>query len=193
MIKKNASPEAYEILWGRFQDIQTQVVQEYLSGNHPCQPWNLIPSSKLKRIWSSFTATGFVRDEKGLMDIQDMMVENLCRIEVSNIVSGHTSHPMESVLMDYFEDDTELVTEHQDKFCDWAIDLPEGGWRISDYGTPKMFPLMALAIGAQTAKERLVYLDMALNVIHQRSDLASWFIEGGSQTLREISGEGLSH
>ena len=29
-----------------------------------------------------------------------------------------------------------------------------------------------------------------LNVAHQRSDLASWFVQGGSQALSQLSGYG---
>ena len=192
MIKQKASREAVETMWETFRTVQETVVEEYLSGDHPCQPWKLVPAQKLKQIWSSFTATGFIRDEKGLLYVQETIIENLCRLEVNNIVSGHTELEARSVLEDYFGEESLLVEEHQESFCDWAIDLPDGGWRISDYGSSKMFPLAELAIGAVTSEERLVYLDMALNIIHQRSDLAGWFIEGGSKTLFSISGEGIN-
>jgi hypothetical protein len=194
MIKNDASRRAYEIIYDRFYNIQSEVVQEFLSGNYPAgQPWKVVPAAKLERIWKNFTASGFVRNEKGLLDIQDRMIENLCRIEVNNIVSGHTQGKSESVLEDYFDEDDERVGELQEAFCDWLVDLPDGGWRISDYGTPKMFRPLALAVEADTAEERLVYLDMALNIVHQRSDLAAWFVEDGSRTLSGISGQGLTN
>jgi hypothetical protein len=194
MIKNDASRRAYEIIYDRFYNIQSEVVQEFLSGNYPAgQPWRVVPAAKLERIWKNFTASGFVRNEKGLLDIQDRMIENLCRIEVNNIVSGHTQGKSESVLEDYFDEDDERVGELQEAFCDWLVDLPDGGWRISDYGTPKMFRPLALAVEAATAEERLVYLDMALNIVHQRSDLAAWFVEDGSRTLSGISGQGLTN
>ena len=196
MIERKASDDAYQILYEKCDEIQCQVVQEFLSGRYKSgQPWKVVPASKLERIWKGFTATGFVRDEKGLLDIQDRMIENFCRIEVNNLVSGHTPMRMESVLEDYFEEDegSAKAAELQDAFCDWLVDLPDGGWRISDYGTPKMFEPFALAIDAKSAEDRLVYLDMILNIVHQRSDLAAWFVEGGSYTLSGISGQGLTH
>jgi len=58
----------------------------------------------------------------------------------------------------------------------------------SDYGTR---PLQQLAFELKREddySQKLVIIDKMLNVVHQRSDLASWFIEGGSQALSDISG-----
>jgi hypothetical protein len=56
----------------------------------------------------------------------------------------------------------------REKVSDWAIDLPDGGWRISDYGLPKIEKYLGEALMAKTAERRLVFMDMALNVIHQQ-------------------------
>ena len=42
---------------------------------------------------------------------------------------------------------------------------------------------------AKTPEEKIVIIDQILNVAHQRSDLASWFIEGGSYSLSKLSGD----
>lgn len=194
MLKRKASPEAYGVLCERFVDLQSTVAGEFLSGQYPDgQPWKLVPAAKLVRIWNDFSSTGIVRDEKGLDDILDLIIENTARLEINNIVSGHSQLPMETILEDYFDgDDDDRVPELQESFTDWAVDLPDGGWRISDYAVPKLLDALALAVEAKTAEEKLPYLDIALNVVHCRSDLASWFVEGGSSTLVGISGEGLT-
>ena len=49
---------------------------------------------------------------------------------------------------------------------------------------------LALAIETKTDEERIVYMDMFLNVCHQRSDLSEWFVQGGRNTLNKISLQG---
>jgi len=62
-----------------------------------------------------------------------------------------------------------------------------GGY-ITDYG---LKPLRALAIELyreNNPKKKLVLLDRLLNVTHQTSDLAAWFIQGGTNSLDDLSG-----
>ena len=192
-LMKEPSDEGQMALLEQINHSSMVIVNEFLSEKHEHQPMKLVPASKLKRIWGDFTSTGFVRDEKGLENILDRIVENFCRIEVNNVISGHTQLPSKTILEDYLGEDDRRVEELQERFSDWAIDLPDGKWRISDYGTPRMFKPLALALEAKTQEQRLLYLDIVLNIAHQRSDLSSWFIEGGSSTLASISGEGLTH
>ena len=59
---------------------------------------------------------------------------------------------------------------------------------ITDYG---LKPLRSLAIqlyGEQDPKEKLITIDKILNVVHQTSDLAAWFIQGGASALSDLSG-----
>ena len=37
-------------------------------------------------------------------------------------------------------------------------------------------------------ENKLVLIDKILNVVHQRSDMASWFVQGGSAALSDLSG-----
>jgi hypothetical protein len=56
-----------------------------------------------------------------------------------------------------------------------------------------MQPLMTLVgeLRRETKPEdKLVTIDKMLNVVHPRSDMASWFIEGGSSSLSKLSGYG---
>jgi len=38
------------------------------------------------------------------------------------------------------------------------------------------------------AEQKIPIIDKMLNVVHQRSDIAAWFVEGGSQALSQLSG-----
>jgi hypothetical protein len=69
----------------------------------------------------------------------------------------------------------------------WDKESEMGGF-ISDYG---LNPLVTLAgeLRRQTKPEdKLVTIDKMLNVVHQRSDIANWFVEGGSRALSQLSG-----
>lgn len=62
---------------------------------------------------------------------------------------------------------------------------------ISDYGLPVLLDLLPELYHATDSEEILRASDKIFNVVHQRSDLAGFFIEGGSNTLYQMSGEGL--
>ena len=62
-----------------------------------------------------------------------------------------------------------------------------GGF-ISDYGLNPLLTLLGKLLRSEVAEESLVIIDKMLNVVHMRSDIASWFVEGGSDALSSLSG-----
>ena len=42
----------------------------------------------------------------------------------------------------------------------------------------------------ETPELRLAKIDEMLNIVHTRSDIAGWFVEGGSGSLSQLSGYG---
>lgn len=71
-------------------------------------------------------------------------------------------------------------------FFDWAV-LPDGGDAFSDYGLQPLFNVCLEYNEDSTPEETLVIINKALDIYHQRSDLAAAFIEGGSSSLTAIS------
>ncbi len=67
------------------------------------------------------------------------------------------------------------------------FDDENGMARISDYGLEPLFKLLCKLVEDKTSESKLVTIDRILNVVHQRSDIAGWFIEGGSNSLLELS------
>lgn len=65
--------------------------------------------------------------------------------------------------------------------------LPDGGDAYSDYGLDPLFKIISEYNGNNTPEETLVIVNKALDVYHQRSDLAAAFIEGGSKSLSMVS------
>ena len=71
-------------------------------------------------------------------------------------------------------------------FFKWAV-LPDGGDAFSDYGMPQLLSIVNEYDDSSTPEKTLVIVNKALDVYHQRSELAAAFIVGGSSTLDSIS------
>ena len=81
----------------------------------------------------------------------------------------------------------ENVNGYIEDFFDWTVDA-DGTWIMSDYGLKPLYEFLYELKNAKSPEEKLVAIDKMLNVAHQRSDLASWFVEGGSRALNQLSG-----
>ncbi len=68
------------------------------SGGKGRVPWKKIPAARLKRIWLDYGKTlsattsreGIVRDEKGLEEIADTILDNIARLRAATEMMGHT-------------------------------------------------------------------------------------------------------
>jgi hypothetical protein len=83
-----------------------------------------------------------------------------------------------------------LMDELTGKFFDYYMNDPDGkmGGFISDYGLRPLEELLSELLRAKEDSEKVMLVDRMLNVVHQRSDIASWFVEGGSRALAQLSG-----
>jgi len=169
-------------------NIMRETIREYMTSKAgDRQPWKLIPFGRLKKIWEDTAKFGFVRDEKGLDMIEDILEENIIKIDVNNEILGHAQY----LPIDELEDEGYSEKQLKKKYNmdgDVYFDAPNGQLRISDYGLqPLQKHLISLKKQTDPVK-KIMYMDMILNVVHQRSDLASWFVEGGSSALSQLSG-----
>lgn len=71
-------------------------------------------------------------------------------------------------------------------FYDWA-QMPDGTDAISDYGPKPILNILNEYNDDSTPEQTLVIVNKALDVYHQRGDLCSIFIQGGRETLNQIS------
>lgn len=69
------------------------------------------------------------------------------------------------------------------------LEMPDGSSAWSDYGLTPLFDVIEEYNSNSTPEETIVIINKALDVTHVRGDLASMFIEGGRQTLSQISEE----
>lgn len=83
-----------------------------------------------------------------------------------------------------------LYEKMKDKFFDYVEDPKTGHLYISDYGLKPLVSLSYELSITTEAEQKVSIIDKMLNVAHQRSDMAAWFVQGGSQALSQLSGYG---
>lgn len=85
----------------------------------------------------------------------------------------------------------QLFKELQDKFLEYYVEDPESGQAyISDFALDKLMDLTFKLYREKKPENKVVIIDQILNVVHQRSDIAGWFVQGGSKSLSTLSGYG---
>ena len=153
--------------------------------------WKVIPAARLKRIWMDYGKVGFVRDEKGLDNIADRMLNNIVRLDVCTALGGHSQRdPKDMIEEAGYEDEINLDDpDTADRFYWHYLTNDKGMDMISDFGLPKLQKLWPSIRRADSVEERLTFIDQALNVVHQRNDLAAMFVQGGTKTLVEIENQ----
>lgn len=164
-----------------------RLVSEYRhSGDRP-RRWRVVPANLIKMVWRDSAKLGFVRSNRAITTIANLFYQNIVALQVNNEIAEHDMQSKEEVLADYdFEDSDEM-----ELFVDWAIECSTG-WRISDYGIKPLTKYAAMLADEPSDEDKLQICDAILNVVHPRSDLASWFVEGGSATMSEIADQGLT-
>lgn len=180
--------------WDGLDQTALSVISEYrqkaMENPSYRQKWQVIPAARLAKILKEFTKTGIVHDVKGVDDMAWTILTNIWKIHVNTILAGHTERdPMEFV---------EYVTgenfEGHDIFNDYDnayFEDDNGAWRISDYALDDLASAARKLENAQTAEQKIVLIDQIMNIVHARSDLSSWFIQGGRSALNKIFGKGI--
>lgn len=181
ILVRQPSEHARQEFYGAQTETLDGLVSLYNSNQYSRAPWKVAPARTLVRIWETSHKDGFVRDTKGLDKIAEIFYTNIVRLYVNTYIAEHTEASPDEELSEYFETD-----EEKEAFVDWAIET-EKGWRISDYGFPRLSNLACLLLDCDNSEDKLLVCDAILNVAHQRSDLSSWFVEGGQVTLSMLS------
>jgi GNAT superfamily N-acetyltransferase len=188
-----AFADDYDIYQNHFDDEMTvamNVLDEYK--RHKNDPsyrmeWEVVPAARLIKIWNDYMKTGFVRDEKGIDMIAGIILTNIAKLNVNTILCGHDSQdPVkyaeeildEELPEDYFDNDNAFFEDEN------------GSWLISDYALKPLSQYELQLRQAKTSEQKLQIIDRILNIIHQRSDLAGWFVQGGRATLNRLAGTG---
>ena len=254
--------ETIDDMYEARDNIMQEIFQDFLYNNNQDFTknitWQVVPYTRLKKIWEDYMKMGNVRDIKGIDSIERIIIRAALRLSVVTELAGHTSYgngeeeiennigywvdqqincilPVEQVDVNQLEipyDDP--AAGHQKKqpnteqecsveihpfaqqviddkfnpanmdredargmlmdtmqwrfFENYLTDPKSGHLYISDYGLPAIEQLTAQLYGENSPEMKVQIIDKILNVVHQRSDLASWFVQGGSSSLSDLSG-----
>jgi len=145
------------------------------------QPWTVIPAARLIKIWNDYATWGIVRDERGLNEIADKVIRNTARLAVNTEIVGHTEMDASKEYAEDYEYYGIKSEKDKEKLMEYIQDD-----KFSDYALKPLGNIVAQLIRAKTAEEKLLLIDQALNVVHQRGDIAAVFVEGGQRTLNQL-------
>ena len=166
------------------EEARNDILREFYQANKAkkakpnSQPWPVIPAARLIKIWNDYATLGIIRDERGLDEIVDRVLRNIARLEVNTELVGHTQINPEREYADDYESYGIRTQESREKLMDYIQDD-----KYSDYALKPLQNIAAQLMTAKTPEEKLLLVDQALNVIHQRGDIAAIFVEGGEKTL----------
>ena len=158
--------------------------------------WNLIPAQQYHTLLQRFMENPtMARIPYNVVHswFFDIIVPNAIDIENITNLAGHSAYfPVDDV-SDYF--DAEEVVDYESGFeyleslgfYDWCK-LPDGSDGWSDYGLQPLFKNINSYTPNASAEDILILINRCLDVVHQRGDLSSAFIEGGKYSCDYISG-----
>jgi len=81
--------ETYEYYYNDYRYYIDKVVKDILAGVEE-QPWRTLPLGRVMRIWEQYTKFGFIRDEKGMDLIANIVVANIIKLDVNCVLWGAT-------------------------------------------------------------------------------------------------------
>jgi hypothetical protein len=182
---------AIEDFLERVDKNRLQIIEEFLGRVRNGQPagrisWNKIPAPLLKRVWLDY-GRGVIRNEKALDKIADIVIENIARLKASTDLSLHSDARED--IFGWLEDNEIQLTDDE-----WS-EFWNSGYITNEFSdmVEQLFDIYFDLFKAQTPEKKLYLVDRALNIVHQRGDLAELFVQGGTKTLNEIAEQGGYH
>lgn len=171
----------------------------------------LINPAMYKKALSEFTKYGkFIHfPTKYVYSWIGIIMRNTGKLRANTILAGHDMHDPSEEIAECIEEiprlrsilgindnddlsdlDGGIISDMLDKagFYDWMA-CPDGSNAWSDFGIEPIERLLAEYRENSSPEETIVIINKVLDVYHQRGDLASIFIEGGSKSLTSISEE----
>jgi len=153
-------------------------IGEYLENYLKCREVMLIDKDQLEIDFDG--DKGYKKkDLSGYGNCNHYKNEYLDKLIEENNLSGLE----EKQIKDFLYDDLAY------KFSEYYAEDPKSGQPyISDFALNPLLEHADQLYREQKSERKLVIIDKILNIVHPRSDIASWFVEGGSQALSQLSG-----
>lgn len=178
----------HEVYDNAQQDVMNQALS-YKRGNKLI--YSRIKPLQLKLAWESYMRMGIVLRPNIIDSIQEIILYNTCILHVCTACMGHDTYDGIREMVESYELSKKQEKKLKHVFLDWQAEefavFSNGHWLISDYAFNTINPLLNKLLQTEIYEEKLLLIDRILNVVHQRSDLAEIYVEGGSKTLSILS------
>lgn len=164
---------------------------DYISGFKARQEWKLIPLETFQNVWNRFVTTPKSLDIPNatintFKKIVATITDNVLKADINTELTGHKEF---SVLDPDDLEDNNLTEEEMEEFYgEYCTDDRTGQLRISDYAMTKLMNKLVEILSEDDLRKKFMRVDELLEIIHHRSDIAHWFVEGGSHALSQLSG-----
>jgi len=125
--------------------------------------------------------------QKGYKKKQNILTASHCK----GYENKYLNEIMGDIDLDEISDEklkSYLIEKLTDRFYDYYMVDNSGREILSDYGLDPLLRLLEKLRKETKPEKKIVIIDKILNVVHMRSDIAAWFIEGGSDALSKLSG-----
>jgi hypothetical protein len=179
------------------------VLSEFFYGKKERQDWGVLinPDMYIKalRELSRFgELTNSTFPSKYVYQWMGIIMKNTAILYANTELAGHSSAFPGYDVADFAERiDGITISDDYDEGSEWLekkglydwMKMPDGSDGWSDYGLDPLWDIINEYDENLPPKEVLVLVNRALDIGHQRGDLASIFIQGGSKTLTKISEE----
>lgn len=177
---------AYDLFMQFFEDKQSNI---------KTYQWDLIPKEQYHNALKMYMRDGanFKFPESTLISWIELICKNIDVLQQFTSIAGHDPYfPFEDFNMAFMGEDE--ITDYyeaaevleKEGFYDWAV-LPDGSDAISDYGIRPIIEILMELSEFPTKEQMIIAINRCLDVVHQRGDLASAFIQGGAKSCTEIS------
>jgi len=177
-------------LYERRGDIYYNLIDEYRNrGSKNRQSWDVLDIKLVQSIWRDYMDNGRVRNRVGMKKITDLVIDNILKMSINTELTGHTSsNPTEAYSVDDYGEHYGFTEDDYENWGDWCED-EHGQPRISDYAMNTLEQKALDLISTDDEEEQLQIVDSVFNIVHQRSDLATYFVKGGVFDLDRLKND----
>ena len=195
-----SSDEDWPIYYDYLTDYDAYyVLSEFFNNPQGKQDWGvLINPGMYKKALSEFTKYGKLINfpSKYVYQWMGIIMKNTAILRANTDLAGHSSQFPGYEVAEYAEniDGIEIEPDYgegskwleEKGLYDW-MQMPDGSDAWSDYGLDPLEIIFAEYDEDLPPEKVLVLVNRALDVYHQRGDMASIFVQGGSKALSNIS------
>lgn len=176
------------------------VLSEFFNNPQGKQNWGvLINPDMYSKALREFTQYGKLIKfpTKYVYQWMGIIMKNTAILEANTELAGHSMGFPYYEVQDFAEREGVKLNDDYGECVDWLNDkglydwmqMPDGSEAWSDYGIKPLWNIIEEYNENLPPEKVLVLVNKALDVVHMRGDMASIFIQGGSETLSKISEE----